>query len=169
MRTREVEPVSPSCPETTRRPLAVCEQPDGTCVPQSLRGRLKYFPLPWFKRSSACLSQDAIRGTIFLKSYFPGGSESKSVCLQCRRPGSTPGWGRSPRGGNGNPLHYSCLENPMNRGAWRATIHGVAKSQTRLNDFIFRFPPRTAESVRIFQSEVSSGSHSALIIPLPQG
>ena len=57
----------------------------------------------------------------------------------------------------------------MDRGAWQATIHGVAKTQTRLNDFIVRFPPRTAESVRIFQSEVSSGSHSALIIPLPQG
>ena len=56
----------------------------------------------------------------------------------------------------------------MDRGAWRATIHGVAKSRTRLNDFTFRFPPRTAESVPSFQSEVSSGSHSALIIPLPQ-
>ena len=42
--------------------------------------------------------------------------------------GSIPGLGRSPRGGHGNPLQYSCLENPMDRGAWRATIHGVAKS-----------------------------------------
>ena len=57
----------------------------------------------------------------------------------------------------------------MDTGAWWAAVHGVAKTQTRLNDFIVRFPPRTAESVRIFQSEVSSGSHSALIIPLPQG
>ena len=40
--------------------------------------------------------------------------------------------GRSPGGGHGNPLHYSCLENPMDRGAWRAMVHGVAKSQTRL-------------------------------------
>ena len=39
---------------------------------------------------------------------------------------------RSPGGGNGNPLHYSCLENPMGRGAWRATVHGITKSQTRL-------------------------------------
>ena len=48
--------------------------------------------------------------------------------------GSIPGLGRSPGGGHGNSLQYSCLENPMNRGAWRATAHGVAKSQTRLSD-----------------------------------
>ena len=42
------------------------------------------------------------------------------------------GSGRSPGGGNGSPLQYSCLENPMDRGAWRATVHGVTKSQTRL-------------------------------------
>ena len=41
--------------------------------------------------------------------------------------GSIPGWGRSPGGGNGNPLQHSCLENSMDRGAWRATVHGVAK------------------------------------------
>ena len=40
-----------------------------------------------------------------------------------------------PRGGQGNPFHYSCLENPMDRGAWLATVQGVAKSQTRLSDF----------------------------------
>ena len=43
--------------------------------------------------------------------------------------------GRSPGVGNGNPLQYSCPENPTDRGAWRATVHGVAKSQTRLSDF----------------------------------
>ena len=42
--------------------------------------------------------------------------------------GSIPGWGRSPEGGNGNPLQYSFLENPMDRGAWWTTVHGVAKS-----------------------------------------
>ena len=46
--------------------------------------------------------------------------------------GSIPGLGRSPGGGHGNPLQYSCLENPMDRGAWRVTVHGVAESQTRL-------------------------------------
>ena len=49
-----------------------------------------------------------------------------------RDSGSIPGSGRPPGGGNGNPLQYSCLENPMNRGAWQATVHGVAKSQTQL-------------------------------------
>ena len=44
---------------------------------------------------------------------------------------STPGSGRSPGEGNGNPLQYSCLENPMDRGTWWATVHGVAKSRTR--------------------------------------
>ena len=48
-------------------------------------------------------------------------------------PGSTPGSGRSPREGNGNPLQDSSLENPMDRGAWWATVHGVAKSWTRLS------------------------------------
>ena len=48
--------------------------------------------------------------------------------------GSIPGLGNSPGGGNGNPLQYSCLENPMDRGAWWATVHGVAKSQTLLSD-----------------------------------
>ena len=43
-----------------------------------------------------------------------------------------PGSGRSPGGGHGNPFHYSCLENPMDRGAWRATVHEVEKSWTRL-------------------------------------
>ena len=44
--------------------------------------------------------------------------------------GSIPGWGRSPGGGHGNPLQYSCLENPMDRGAWLGTVHRVAKSWT---------------------------------------
>ena len=48
---------------------------------------------------------------------------------------SIPGWGRSPGEGNGNPLQYSCLENPMDGGACWATVHSVAKSQTRLSDF----------------------------------
>jgi len=50
-----------------------------------------------------------------------------------RDTGSIPGWGRSPGGGNGKPLQYSCLENPKDRGAWRVTLHGVAKTQTQLS------------------------------------
>ena len=47
-----------------------------------------------------------------------------------RDAGSIPGLGRSPGGGHGNPLQYSCLENPMDRGAWQATVHKVTQSQT---------------------------------------
>ena len=65
----------------------------------------------------------------------PGASVGKeSICNAevSGAKGSIPGSGRSPGGGHGNPLQYPCLENPMNRGAWRATVHGVAKGQTRL-------------------------------------
>ena len=48
--------------------------------------------------------------------------------------GSIPESGRSPGGRNGNPLLYSCLQNPMDAGAWRATVHGITKSRTRLSD-----------------------------------
>ena len=54
----------------------------------------------------------------------------KNPLFNARDTGSIPGWGRSPGGGNGNPLQYSCLENPMDRGAWQATVHGVEKSGT---------------------------------------
>ena len=69
-------------------------------------------------------------------SYF-GGSDSKASVYNARDLGSSPGLGRSPGEGNGNPLQYYCLENPMDRGAWWAAVHGVAKSQTWLSDFTF--------------------------------
>ena len=69
----------------------------------------------------------------------PSGSDGKETTCNAGDLGSIPGSGRSPGEGNGNPLQYSCLENPMDRGAWRATVHGVAKSRTRLSDFHFRF------------------------------
>ena len=61
---------------------------------------------------------------------FPGGSEVKPSACNAGDPGSIPGSGRSPGEGNGNLLQYSCLENPMDGGAWWATVHGVTKSQT---------------------------------------
>ena len=54
---------------------------------------------------------------------FPGGSEGKESASNAGDLGSIPGLGRSPGGGHGNPLQYSCLENPMDRGAWQATVH----------------------------------------------
>ena len=65
---------------------------------------------------------------------FPGSSEVKVSACNAGDLGSIPGLGRSPGDGNGNPLQYSCLEDPMDRGAWWATVHLVAKSQTRLSD-----------------------------------
>ena len=64
---------------------------------------------------------------------------SKASTYNLEDPGLIPGVGRSPGEGNGNPLQYSCLENPMDGGAWWATVHGVAKSRTRLSDFTFTF------------------------------
>ena len=59
---------------------------------------------------------------------FPGGSDSKESASNAGDQGSIPGLGRSPGEGNGNPRQYSCLGNPMDRGAWQATVHGVVKS-----------------------------------------
>ena len=60
--------------------------------------------------------------------------DSKESAHNAADPGSIPGLGRPPGEGNGNPLQYSCLENPMDRRAWQATARGVAKSQTGLSD-----------------------------------
>jgi len=68
---------------------------------------------------------------------FPGGSDSKESACSSGDLGLIPASGRSPGEGNDKPFQYSCLENPVDRGAWQATIHGVAKSQTRLSYFTF--------------------------------
>ena len=61
---------------------------------------------------------------------FPGSSMVKNPSANAGDMSLIPGLGRSPGEGNGNPLQYSCLENPMDRGAWWSTVHGVGKSQT---------------------------------------
>ena len=66
---------------------------------------------------------------------FHCGSDSKESGCNSGNPGSIPGLGRSPGEGNGNPLQYSCLENPVDGEAWQATVYGVAKSQTQLSNF----------------------------------
>ena len=58
----------------------------------------------------------------------------KSLLSKARDEGSVPGLGRSSVEGNGNPLQYSCLGNPMDRGVWQAIVHGVAKSWARISD-----------------------------------
>ena len=67
--------------------------------------------------------------------HIPGGSDSKESACNAGDLGSIPGLGRSPGGGHGKPLQYSYLENPMDRGAWPAKVHGIAKNQTRLSNY----------------------------------
>ena len=66
---------------------------------------------------------------------FPGGSVVKILPASAGDAGSIPTSERSPWGGNGNPLQYSCLENTMNRGAWWAIVHGVVEGQISLSDW----------------------------------
>ena len=71
------------------------------------------------------------KGMLYIHLGFPGGSDGKASACNAGDPGSIPGSGRSPGEGNGNPLQFSCLENPLDRrGAWRATVHGVSESDT---------------------------------------
>ena len=74
---------------------------------------------------------------VLAPSHFPGGTVVKNPSADAGDTGdavSIPGWGRSPGRGNGNLLQYSCLENLMDRGAWWATVHGVANSQILLSN-----------------------------------
>ena len=83
--------------------------------------------------------------------------------------GLIPGLGRSPGGGNGNPLQYSCLGNPVDRGAWRATVHGVAKSQTQLlwvlgmQTLMTQLTPRHFQSHHHHQLHATQGSEFTFI------
>ena len=70
-----------------------------------------------------------------LQEFLPSGSEGKVSAYNAGDLGSISGSGRSSGEGNGNPFQYSCLENSMDRGAWWAIVHGVAKSWTQLSDF----------------------------------
>ena len=70
---------------------------------------------------------------------LPWWLSGKSICLQSRRCGFDPWVGKISWRSKLNPLPYSCLENPMDKGPWWAAVHGVTKSQTRLSDFTFTF------------------------------
>ena len=72
-----------------------------------------------------------------VKMKFPGGSDGKASAYSVGDVGSIPGSGRSPGEGNGNPLQYSWLENPTDRGAWWATVHGSQRVGTQLSNFTF--------------------------------
>ena len=74
-----------------------------------------------------------------VKGHFPGGSDGKASAYNAGDPGSTPGSGRSLGEGNGNPLHYSCLENPMDGGAWWATSLRGRKELDTIERLHFHF------------------------------
>ena len=78
------------------------------------------------------MSHVEIIANVYSVIGFP--DDGKESPCNAGDPGLIPGSGRFPGEGNGNPLQYSCLENSMDRGAWQPTVHGVAKSQTQLND-----------------------------------
>ena len=91
--------------------------------------------VPWERQVSVRTPVSSHKRGIVILSFwaFPGGASGKEPACQCRRHkdvGLIPGLGRSPGGRHGNPLQYSCLENPMDRGAWWATVHGVAELDT---------------------------------------
>ena len=104
----------------------------GDISPRPLRGRIGKSPCIFCEPCPRELGRHW-RGYL----GFPGGSDGKD-CLQCRKPGFNPGLRRSLGEGNGNPLKYSCLENSMDRGVWRAKVHRVEKSQTWLSDITWR-------------------------------
>ena len=95
------------------------------------------------QRVSACGDSVSPMVTILYycvyQSQLPYGSDSKEPTCNAGDPGSIPGLGRSTGERNGNPLQYSCLENPMDGGASRATVHGVTKSRTQLSCFTFTY------------------------------
>ena len=69
-----------------------------------------------------------MRGLVGVEGGGEKNTDGKESAHNAGDPGLIPGWGRSPGGGNGNPLQYSCLENSTDRGAWQATVHGITVS-----------------------------------------
>ena len=121
--------------------------------------------LPWTEEPGRLQSIGSQRvGHEWVTSLsLSAGKESTCNAEDAGEVGSIPGLGIRPGGGHGNPLQYSCLENSMDGGAWWATVHGVAKSWTRMSDFTFTFfhiAPNIAEysfleislTVRLFLS-----------------
>ena len=88
--------------------------------------------IPKANQRKVTLASLLIYTVLFICKGFPGGSEVKVSACNAGDLGLIPGSERSPGERNGNPLQYSCPKNPMDGGAWWATVHGVAKSQTQL-------------------------------------
>ena len=97
-------------------------------------GKGNGYPLQYsgLENSMDCIVRGVTKSRTQLGDFHihAGGSYDKESTCNMGDLGSFTGLGRSPGGGHSNPFQYPCLENPMDRGAWRATVHGVAKSQT---------------------------------------
>ena len=118
--------VTQSCP-TLCDPMGC--SPPGSSATGILQTRIPEWVAVWMLQGECFLNN------AFYPNLSPGGAIGQEPTCQCRRHkkhGSIPGSGRSPGEGHGNPLQYSCLENPMERGSWWATVHGVAQSQTEV-------------------------------------
>ena len=85
---------------------------------------------------------------------FSGGSDGKEFAYNVGDPGLIPGLGRSPAEGNGNPLQYSCLENPVDEGAWWAAIHGITESDT--TELLTHTHTHTHKEVKVTSRKVFS-------------
>ena len=83
-----------------------------------------------FPKTFVAFYSDLLIPTVGDYRGFPGGSDGEESACNAGDPGSIPGLGRSPGEGHGKPLQYSCLENPMDRGAWWAAVQGVARRWT---------------------------------------
>ena len=110
-----------------------------TCILRNLYAGQEATELDMEQQTGSKLGKEYVKAVYCHLAYltwgFPAGSEVKASASGVGDPGSIPGSGRSPGEGNGNPLQYSCLENPMDREAWQATVHRVAQSRAQLSDF----------------------------------
>ena len=95
---------------------------------------------------------------LYSNKGFPGGLEVKASAWNAGDTGSIPGLGKCPGEGNGNPVHNSCLENPMDRGTWRAAVHGVTRvGHTYKHIYIYICMLSHLSSVRLCQAPLSKG------------
>ena len=98
---------------------------------EKIHTRMNIFHLVSNQNTNLCIC-------IYIYMGFSGGSDDKETACNAGDPGLISRSGRSPGEGHGNPLQYSCLKNPMDRGAWCAIVHGVTKSQTWLSNWDMR-------------------------------
>ena len=103
----------------------------GAFILQGKLGLLLHPWKPWQAGTCHVTPRNCVWRSIFWQKSFPGGSEVKNPSANAGDPGSIPELGRSPGEGIGDPLQYSCLGNSMDRGAWQATVHGVAKESDK--------------------------------------